>query len=76
MIWQDLVISIGQFVFIISMIPSILSQYKPDIKTSLPTGLILMVFTISFLSMGMYMASISSFLTSVCWLILFYQKLK
>lgn len=74
MIWQDLVISIGQFVFIVSLMPTLLSKDIPPIKTSLPTGLFLLLFGFSFLTLGMYMASLTSTINGIEWLILSYQK--
>ncbi|MFW6283209.1 MAG: hypothetical protein ACOC1P_04125 [Minisyncoccales bacterium] len=76
MIWQDLVISIGEWIFIVSLMFSIFSKNKPSIYTSLTTGIVLTFFGISFFTLNLYMAGVSSLGCAICWYILFVQKLK
>lgn len=76
MIWQDIVISIGQWIFVISLVFSIVSKDKPSIWTSIITGIVLTSFSFSFITLGMMVAGISSLATATCWYILFFQSLK
>lgn len=72
--WQDWVLMVGGFAFSFSLLHSILSKDKPSRVTSLTTFLVLCTFWICYLSLGLWLATISTGLTSVCWLILFFQK--
>ena len=72
--WQDWVIGIGSWVFVISLIPTIRAKEKPQLITSITTGTILMIFAITQLTLKLWFASISTTAISICWLILAYQK--
>jgi len=74
MIWQDIVISVGQWIFIIALMPSIFSQNKPDVKTSLITAIVLTVFGFTFLTLNLIIGGLSGLGTAFCWWILFVQK--
>lgn len=76
MIWQDIVISAGQWIFIIALIPSIFSQNKPDIRTSLMTAIVLTAFSFTFFTLDLVIGGISSLGTATCWWILFIQKIR
>lgn len=76
MIWQDVVFSIGNILFTIALVPSIADSYgKPNITTSFITASILLTFSISFFTLGLYSSSVSSLFTSSGWWILFFQRL-
>lgn len=72
--WQDLVLTIGQILFIISLIPSITSKHKPALTTSLISGVVLMLFAATYINLSLVFAAIGTFITGVLWLILAYQK--
>ena len=71
--WQDYVISMGQIVFIIALIPSILSDNKPAMSTSFTTAAVLSTFVFCFASLGLIFAAITSGGSALAWWILFYQ---
>jgi len=73
---QDLIISIGQIIFIVALLPTIFNKDKPPIKTSLPTGIILIIIAINFLSLTLYYSFITSLINGIEWLIIAYQKYK
>ena len=66
MIWQDLVLMIGGFIFAPSLIFTILGKEKPPVKTSLPTALVLTIYLIVYASMHFWLALISTALTTIC----------
>lgn len=74
MMWQDILVGVGEWIFIISLLFSIFSKDKPSIYTSLTTGLVLTAFSISFFTLNLYISAISSFGCAICWYILFIQK--
>ena len=74
MIWQDLVFMLGGFIFAPSLYFMIRDKAKPPVKTSLPTLLVLVAFVATYITMGFWLATISTSLTALCWSILFIQK--
>ena len=74
MSWQDLVLSGGQFVFIIALIPTITGKDKPAFSTSLTTAIILLVFSVVYASLSLWISTIFSVSTAISWLILAKQK--
>lgn len=72
--WQDIVISIGQLIFVLALIPSIVGNDKPAVSTSLINGLILAIFTFTFASLGLWFSTISSAMISLAWIFLAKQK--
>ncbi|MEX1113481.1 MAG: hypothetical protein WD603_01875 [Patescibacteria group bacterium] len=75
MSWQDIVLSVGSAMFMIALIPSILSDDKPAVTTSLMTGTVLIVFAATYASLGLWFTTVITALTAAFWLILFAQKL-
>jgi hypothetical protein len=76
MSWQDVVYAIGQWIFIIALVPSVLGKDKPALSTSLTTGLVLAVYVVTLISLNLWISAISSAVTAATWFILAYQKFK
>lgn len=74
MSWQDLVFGAGSVVFVIALLPSVFSENKPDIRTSITTAMILLVFSVTYLSLSLELSAIVTFFTSVTWMVLAWQK--
>ena len=74
--WQEIVLAVGQAIFIFALIPSISGKDKPALVTSLITSSVLMIFSLTYITMKLYFAAIPMFLTGVMWFILAYQKYK
>ena len=72
--WQDYVIAVGSIIFIIALMPTVLSKEKPHLSTSLMTGTVLMVFAITYLTLRLWFAAITTALTSLQWFVLAVQK--
>ena len=73
--WQEFVISTGQWFFVISLIPTLRSKNKPPLFTSLTTGLILLVFGYTFATMHMWNSSISTFTVGMTWEVIAVQTI-
>ncbi|MEK7567921.1 MAG: hypothetical protein AAB513_03320 [Patescibacteria group bacterium] len=71
-----MIIAIGQWMFLLALLPSILGKDKPAIATSVFTGLILATFVIAYFSISLWVSAISTSLVSLGWFILAYQKYK
>jgi uncharacterized membrane protein len=74
--WQDIVISIGSLVFAAALIPSVLGQDKPALSTSVTTGVVLAVFTVTYASLNLWYATVTTAVAAVLWSILALQKLR
>ncbi len=74
MVWQDFVISGAQLVAVFSLIPSIISDDKPALATSLMSFAIMMVIASCMLSLGMWFSCLTGYSIALAWLILVVQK--
>lgn len=74
MVWQDLVLSAGSFVFFLALIPSVIGKDKPAFSTSVMTGSVLAVFTVTYFTLGLWLATFTTSLASILWAILAIQK--
>ena len=71
--WQDAVFSIGTAIFILALIPTVLGPNKPEASTCLLTGVILLGFSITHMTLGLWIASAVAFLNAVVWFVLLAQ---
>jgi len=74
MVWQDIVISIGSWLFIIALIPSIRGKEKPPVSTSILTGSVLAVFSLTYATLELWISVASTALLAGAWFILAVQK--
>lgn len=74
--WQDLVFSVGGWIFVISLIPTIRGKQKPELSTSLITTVVLAVFSVTYLTLGLGLSALSMGVTTCGWGILAYQRFK
>lgn len=72
--WQDWIFSVGTWIFVVALIPTIRGKQKPELSTSIVTGSILAVFVITYLSLNLWLSALSNVLTSGSWFLLAYQK--
>jgi hypothetical protein len=72
--WQDIVLSVGQYIFVIALLPSIFSEDKPAFSSSLLTGSVLAVFSFIYFTLGLWSSCIAAGAVSFTWLILAWQK--
>ena len=72
--WQDIVLMVGGFIFAVALFPSIFSQHKPSRTTCLMTGVVLIAFTVTYATLDLTLATISTALTAGCWFILLVQR--
>ena len=72
--WQQIILGLGQIVFVIALIPSLVSNQKPEIWTSIITGLVALSITITYFSMSLIFAAISASVNFIIWSILAIQR--
>ena len=75
--WQDIVFSIGSWIFAIALVPSILSKTdKPALSSSLLTASLLTLYVPTYASLHLVVSAISGGVIATAWWSLAYQKWK
>lgn len=74
MIWQDIVLTICQTIFIFALLPSIFSKDKPSFSTSAINAVVLVVLGSVNITLKLYGFAISVFILAIAWGILAVQK--
>ncbi len=75
MAWQDIVFTVGQFIFIGALLPAVLSAQKPPLSTCLITGSVLAIFAGTYASLGFWLSAITAAAVSLLWFVLVVQNL-
>jgi len=68
--WQDIVLMVAGFAFAPSLMVSIVRRSKYPLLTSLPTAIALTAFVVCYVTLGLYLAAISTGLAMICWYVL------
>jgi hypothetical protein len=71
---QDIILAIGSFVIVLAVIPSVISDRKPALLTSLPTSVVLFVFAGVYFSLQLWFTSVMAAITAGLWMVLAIQK--
>lgn len=74
--WQDWIFTIGTLIFVASLIPSITGPNKPSVYTSIPSAIVLAIFSLTYISLSFWFSAIATTTTAICWSILAIQKHK
>ena len=74
MSWQDIVFGGGNLVFAIALLPSIFSEHKPALSTSLVTSTVLMAFAVTYASLGLWAGMAMVALNGALWGVLAVQQ--
>lgn len=74
MIWQDVVFMLGGFIFAPALVVAIIKGTKFPTLTSLPTAIVLTAYCATYVTMGFWLAFISTALTALCWFVLFFRR--
>ena len=74
--WQDLVFSIGNFVFAFALIPTIKGKDKPAFSTSIISASFLTLFIIAFSTLGLWFSALGVGTSATAWWILTLQTYK
>lgn len=74
MIWQDVVMTIGQFIFALALIPTIIANRPPTKGTCLITAIVATFYIPTLLSLGLKVSFLATILVATGWWILFFQS--
>jgi hypothetical protein len=72
--WQEIILTLGQIIFIVALLPSVFSKDKPEIWTSILTGLVAYSICATYFTLSLPLAAISAGFNGVFWSILAIQK--
>ena len=75
LIWQDIVLMMGGFIFAPSLVVSIVQKTDIPIMTSLPTAIVLTGFVVCYLTLKLRLAAFATSLTALCWYVLFFMEI-
>jgi hypothetical protein len=64
---------LGGFIFAVALLPALTSKDKPPILTSLTTGVVLLIYSIAYSTLELWLACTATAITSIVWFILFIQ---
>ena len=73
MIWQDVVFTLGSFVFIAALIGMARAAVPPPFYSSLSTALVLATFAVCYATLGLPMAFVTTAISSLLWLTLAFK---
>ncbi len=76
MSWQDFVLSVGQILFVVALVPTVVGKDKPALPTSVLTSAVAFSFMVVFASLAVPFASATAGLNGSMWLILAVQKVR
>jgi len=72
--WQDIVLSVGSWIFIFALFPSIFGKDKPPVSTSVLTGGVLLIYTVVYFTLHLWLSVASTGILAIAWLALGAQK--
>lgn len=73
---HDLIFTGGSIIFILSLIPSVLSEHKPAFWTSILTGTVLAVFVLDYYTISYWFSGTTTAITALIWFVLAIQGRK
>lgn len=73
--WQDFVFTGGSVLFFFSLLPSVFGREKPPLLTSLPTGILLLLFAATYASLGLAISAVMTVPTAILWLVIALQRI-
>ena len=72
--WQDLIITIGQILLSVALIPMVLSKDKPALSSSLLTGSVLATYAFVYITIQFWFGALMTTTTGALWFTLAFQK--
>lgn len=73
MMWQDIVLMLGNFVIAAALLPTVVNKHKPAPLTSALDGAMLAVFAVVFATLGLWLSAIAVSVSAALWFVLLVQ---
>lgn len=75
LVWQDVVFTVGQFIFLVSLLPTIMdAKAQVPRKTSVPTAAIMLAFTVTYVSLQLYFAAVLGLVIAAAWAVVAWKR--
>lgn len=74
--WQDYVLAVGAFMFTIALIPTLRGKNKPAFSTSAMTASVLVIFTVTYATLELWLATVAQAIGACAWTVLAWQAHK
>jgi hypothetical protein len=71
--WQDAVFTVGSVIFSVALLPMVFGRTKPARSSALSTAAILWAFSLTYLTLALVFAAVSSAVTASLWTVLTVQ---
>src|SRR3989344_2492729 len=71
---QDIILSGGEYIFVIALLPSVFGGDKPALSSSLLTGFVLAIFSAVYASLDLWSSTIASAIVATTWFVLAWQQ--
>jgi hypothetical protein len=72
--WQDWVFSIGGFIVLASMVPTVRGHQKPALSTSIITFVLVGIFAFTMATLGLWLSAVANAGMSLTWGVLALQR--
>lgn len=72
--WQDIVLTVGQIIFIIALIPAIRNKQKPPFLTNILNAFVLFCFGVVYITLSLWFAAVTTCIVAILWLVLTVQS--
>ncbi len=72
--WQDWVFSVGGFVLLASLVPTIRGDQKPALTTSVMSAVLIGTFGVTMASLGLWLSAVANVANGLAWAVLAVQR--
>lgn len=70
----DLIFAVGGLILAAGLLPSVFGPEKPALATSLVTGSIILIYSVTFMAMGLWISGSINLVQSILWVTLAVQE--
>jgi hypothetical protein len=74
--WQDVVLASAGFIAALSLLPTIQGSNKPHLKTSVISGTLVSVVSLTMLSLNLWIGAFANSLVAVAWFVIAWQTFR
>ena len=72
--WQDWIFSLGGFLILVSLVPTLRSAQKPALSTGVMSFVLVAIFAATMVTLGLWFSAFANALISLCWGVLALQR--
>ena len=72
--WQDWVFSLGGFLILASLVPTLRGEQKPALTTGIMSFVLVAIFACTMVTLGLWLSAFANALISLSWGVLAFQR--